>query len=299
MAEDDNGLGMLKLPVSGEGQINLPTSTTLPSQSGAGFSYTPTITPPSSTTPPPSGSGNVSNPTDTGGWESGYENNTNGYESPISSEIYALAKEQIAYTSRRLEEIQEARRLADMTGSLTSEEKKMFDEMESSAVANLKSQVNKQTEEVWDTAIADLVNRGVLQGTVGSTILGEIGSESLQMIAEGVNTIRGEKNAQMLTTIEGNKNRALTWQQMLTQESLGLLGVGSNYAGMQSNENIASENRALQNALGELSAKVNLAGIASAENIAAANRTLTETIASWENRLKEGQLALGYGTLGR
>ena len=174
------------------------------------------------------------------------------YMNPLSGEIYALAKEQLAYASRRLGDIEQARKLANMAGTLTSDEKKMFDEMETSAVANLKSQVNTQTQEVWVTAMADLVNRGVLQGTVGEKILGEIGGRSNVAIAEGVNTIRGQKNSQMLSTMEGNKNRALQEQQMLTNESLGLLGFGTGQQTMLSNENITAENRALQAALGEL-----------------------------------------------
>lgn len=209
-----------------------------------------------------------------GGGSEGQSGYVDGFYNPLQSDIYGLAKEQIAYASRRLGEIEQARKLADMTGTLTSDEKKMFDEMESSAVANLKSQVNEQSSEVWDAAIADLVNRGVLQGTVGEKILSTIGSDTLRMIGEGVNTIRGQKNAQMLQMIEGNKNRALTWQQMLTNEAMGLLGIGQGYAGQVSTENMATETRALQKALAELGANVQLAGFASNEAIAAATREI-------------------------
>jgi hypothetical protein len=226
-----------------------------------------------------------------GEWESGYENT---YTNPLSAEIYGLAKEQIAYASRRLGEIEKARKLANMAGTLTSDEKAMFDEMETSAVANLKSQVNTQTQEVWNTALADLVNRGVLQGTVGEKILGEIGGRSNVAIAEGVNTIRGQKNSQMLSMIEGNKNRALTEQQMLTNESMGLLGMGSGYSNMLSTENISAENRALQAALGELSAKVQYAGISSNEAIAAANRELTKSIAELNDATSRWQTTQSY-----
>ena len=181
-----------------------------------------------------------------------------------------------------------------MAGTLTSDEKKMFDEMETSAVANLKSQVNTQTQEVWVTAMADLVNRGVLQGTVGEKILGEIGGRSNVAIAEGVNTIRGQKNSQMLSTMEGNKNRALQEQQMLTNESLGLLGFGTGQQTMLSNENITAENRALQAALGELSAKVQYAGISSNEAIAAANRELQTTIANMNDLRHRWQTTQNY-----
>lgn len=175
------------------------------------------------------------------------------------SEVTALVKEQIEYTSRRLTEIEEARKLADMTGTLTSAELKMFDEMEASAVDNLKSQVNAQTEDVWNTALADLINRGVLQGTVGQKILGVISSENVRTIAEGVNTIRGQKNLGELNAMEANKNRAMTWQNMLTQESMGLLGVGQGYAQLASQEASAQLNASTQWNIAGLDAQTKLA----------------------------------------
>jgi len=224
-----------------------------------------------------------------------------GFQNPIGAESLALAKEQIEYTSRRLTEIEEARRLTDMTGTLTSAELKMFDEMEASAVDNLKSQVNAQTEDVWNTALADLVNRGVLQGTVGQKILGTISSENVRTIAEGINTIRGQKNVGQLNVMEGNKNRALQTQNMLTQESMGLLGVGQGYAtadlqaqlqklglgvganvqfaGFTSNEDIAAQQRALQDALAQLQAKTMLAGYKTQWDIAGLDAKTRLTIA--------------------
>lgn len=240
-------------------------------------------------TPPPGGGdgGEGDGETDFGGYQSRI-NELLAFKNPIGDESYNLAKDQISYVSRRLSEIEEARNLGKITGTLTSGELKLFDEMETSAVENLKSQVNKETEEVWDRAIADLVNRGVLQGTVGSKILGTIGSDSLQMIAEGVNNIRIAKNTNILTVGEANKNRAM-------QESLALLGVGQGYAGsalsfdtnklglgasstmgfagLESQENIAEQNRALQEALAQM-------GItATRENL---NKQLTAQMYGWD-----------------
>lgn len=201
-----------------------------------------------------------------------------GFKSPIQGDVLRLAKEQIAYASRRLKDIEEARKLGGITGTLTSEDKRIFQEMEDSAVSNLKSQVNSQTQDVWNTALSDLVNRGVLQGTVGQKILGTISSENVRTIAEGANAIRGQTNSNML-------NAAIAKDQTLAQEAMGLLGLGQGYAnadleaelrklglGVQSNlgfagltstEDISAQTRALQMALGQLQAstQTNIAGM--------------------------------------
>jgi hypothetical protein len=133
------------------------------------------------------------------------------FSSPtVANDAVAIAKAQAEYTSRQLSSVEEARKLGELTGTLTSKELAMFDEMESAAVTNLKSQVNEQTQDIWNTALADLVNKGVLQGTVGSRILGEIGGDAIQKIAEGVNNIRISKNTGILSAVEASKNRTAT-----------------------------------------------------------------------------------------
>ncbi len=247
----------------------------------------PTTTPPpGGTTGDGGGGGNGGGGEEGGGggdW-SGYAQNVNdlitGFRNPISAETTALAKEQIAYTSRRLTEIEQARKLGNMTGTLTSDEKRMFQEMEDSAVANLKSQVNAQTQDVWNTALSDLVNRGVLQGTVGERILGVISSENVRTVAEGVNTIQGQMNLNRINVQETNKNRALTWDNMLSQESLGLLGIGSGYA----KDDLTSQLQRL--GLG-VNANLNFAGLTSQEGIAAENRALTGSEGAANRALQE------------
>ncbi len=224
---------------------------------------------------------------------SGYAESINsllaGFRNPISAESTALAREQISYASRRLSEIEEARSLGNTSGTLTSEEQAMFDEMETSAVSNLRSQVNSQTEDVWNTAIADLVNRGVLQGTVGDKILGTIASENVKTIAEGTTTIRGTSLANQLNAIQANKNRALSWDTMLSNESLGLLGTGSNYATSDINSMLA--------ALGlGVNANITFAGLTSAEGIAANSLALTESEGAANRALAEALAALSANT---
>ena len=141
-----------------------------------------------------------------------------------------MAKEQIAYASRRLTEIENARKLLNKTGTLSAEETTLFNDMEAAAVTNLKANVRDETQDVWDTALADLVNKGVLQGTVGSMILGEIASEEVKTVAEGVNNIRIAKNTDMLNMIQGNKNLALQYDTLYANEAQNLLGTGQNYA---------------------------------------------------------------------
>ena len=237
-----------------------------------------------------------------------------GFRNPIGNDSLNLARNQIQYANRRLTEIEQARKLGDMTGTLTSAEIKLFDEMETSAVDNLKSQVNAQTEGVWNTALSDLVNRGILQGTVGQKILGTISSENVRTIAEGANAIRGQTNTGKLNVMEGNKNRAVQLEQMRTQEALGLMGIGQGYAnadlqseltklglgvnanlqmaGLSSTEGMSEENRALQLALGNLQAQTAGAGFANAWKIANLQAVTQSNIAGLQSgtQLKLGGL---------
>lgn len=195
----------------------------------------------------------------------------NAFSNPIREEAYALAKEQIAYASRRLKEIEAARKLLNKTGTLSAEETALFDDMEAAAVTNLKANVRDETQDIWDTALADLVNKGVLQGTVGSMILGEIASEEVKTVAEGVNNIRIAKNTDMLNMIQGNKNLALQYDTLYANEAQNLLGTGQNYA-----------NAALQADLNKLGlgvgAELDLTGLGVNSNLTFAGLESAETI---------------------
>jgi hypothetical protein len=129
------------------------------------------------------------------------------------AEIFAdlqFTREQIDYVTKQLTSVSEAKKLGEITGTLTSKDLSLFDEMEASAVANLKSQITEETKDVWYSSIADLVNKGVLQGTVGTRILSEISNNSMNKFTEGVNNIRTARNTAILSTLEAEKNRQAT-----------------------------------------------------------------------------------------
>jgi len=210
----------------------------------------------------------------------------NAFDNPIREEAYALAKEQIAYASRRLTEIEEARKLLNKTGTLSAEETTLFNDMEAAAVTNLKANVRDETQDVWDTALADLVNKGVLQGTVGSMILGEIASEEVKTVAEGVNNIRIAKNTDMLNMIQGNKNLALQYDTLYANEGQNLLGTGQNYANaaLQADLNKLGLGVGAELDLTGLGVNSNLtfAGLESAEGIAGQQMELSKILAQMQ-----------------
>ena len=220
----------------------------------------------------------------------------NAFSNPLREEAYALAKEQISYASRRLTEIQNARKLLNKTGTLSAEETTLFNDMEAAAVTNLKANVRDETQDVWDTALADLVNKGVLQGTVGSMILGEIASEEVKTVAEGVNNIRIAKNTDMLNMIQGNKNLALQYDTLYANEAQNLLGTGQNYANaaLQADLNKLGLGVGAELDLTGLGVNSNLtfAGLESAEGIAGQQMELSKILAQMQIDANSSNLAL-------
>ena len=219
----------------------------------------------------------------------------NAFDNPIREEAYALAKEQIAYASRRLTEIESARKLLNKTGTLGAEETALFNDMEAAAVTNLKANVRDETQDVWDTALADLVNKGVLQGTVGSMILGEIASEEVKTVAEGVNNIRIAKDTDMLNMIQGNKNLALQYDTLYANEGQNLLGTGQNYANaaLQADLNKLGLGVGAELDLTGLGVNSNLtfAGLESAEGIAGQQMELSKILAQMQIDSNSSNLA--------
>jgi len=196
-----------------------------------------------------------------------------------------LLTKNIEYQSMQLQRLQDMQELGEITGDLTQTEKDMFQTMADNAKQKIADAVNKEQTDIMKEAIASLVDKGVLQGGVGEVVISKIGERALELIEQGSTDIETQKLANMMSTIEGNKNRALQWanlgmnqqqiisgvatqgyqaasQPMITatgsnqfaaglRESYGrdVLGGYSSWLGMQSNERNAEANRALQAAI--------------------------------------------------
>ncbi len=141
-----------------------------------------------------------------------------------------LLKQQIAYTSKQLQNLSDAQELGDITGELTQEQKDLFNQMETDAITTLTNSVNREQREVVDTAIADLVGRGVLQGSIGEKIISKIGTEATRLISEGTSSISQSKNAQELAAIESNANRQLQLRSLVQQGILSREQAAQNMA---------------------------------------------------------------------
>ncbi len=203
-----------------------------------------------------------------------------------NKQALALTRQKIAYVSQQLTELEEARKLGAATGKLTSDEMALFDEMESSALTLLKDQINEEREDVVDAAIVDLVNRGVLNGSVGQRILGDIGSETLKLVQQGTLAVRSAKDQNILNVMEANKNRFLTREAML-------LGQDTPYYQSVVQTDTASKAMGLQ-------ALTSFAGLAQQAAEGSANRELQAMLsnASMEQaqRALEQQLKIAQGS---
>lgn len=120
-----------------------------------------------------------------------------------------LASMQLEYAKQQLEWLKDAREMGEITGDLTAEELALFDEMEANSVQTLTEAVNTQHRDIANSAIADLVARGVWQGDIGAHAMSDISEKAMEQIATGAREISTTKNANILNAMENKKNRQL------------------------------------------------------------------------------------------
>ena len=118
------------------------------------------------------------------------------------------------------------RALGEITGDLTTEEKAMFQTMADTAKQKIADAVNREQTDIMEEAVASLVDRGVLQGGVGVQVLSKIGERAQELIAQGASDVETQKLANMLNTIEANKNRAIQWAGLGLSQQQIVSGIG-------------------------------------------------------------------------
>jgi hypothetical protein len=116
---------------------------------------------------------------------------------------------QLEYAKQQLEWLKDAREMGEITGDLTAEELALFDEMEANSIQTLTEAVNTQHRDIANSAIADLVARGVWQGDIGAHAMSDISEKAMEQIATGAREISTTKNANILNAMENKKNRQL------------------------------------------------------------------------------------------
>lgn len=140
----------------------------------------------------------------------------------------------------QLARIEEAKSLGEITGDLSEQEMTALDTMANNAITTMTQNVNRELNDVMGKTIADLTNRGVLQGDVGATQMAKVQERALELISTGTAGIESQKMANIIQLGEAQKSRQLQMQQMVQQGTItraqmdqSLAGGLLNYAGGQ------------------------------------------------------------------
>lgn len=208
--------------------------------------------------------------------------------------LTAQVEAQIAGQAKELQRQQDMFELANITGDLTSEEKGMFQQMADNTIAKITNSLNKEKVDVMDTAIANLVDKGVLQGSIGAEVLGKIGERTQELLAQATTDVETQKMTSMLQTIEANKNRALQWYGMGMQVSQIRTGIAQyGYQGATTSQDYLGSAIGSQQYAAGLQASVNqnvlgaqgsLLGSWASQRESEANRALQASIANAQTR---------------
>lgn len=145
---------------------------------------------------------------------------------------YAKRKElNLALIKMQLEGIEEARALGEVTGDLSDQEMEALNTMEANAIQTMTETIGRETEKIMGITIADMVDRGVLQGTVGAKVMADVGERATELIAEGTRAITSQKMGSILQMGEAQKARQIQIKQMLQSGVLTGQGLGQQWTG--------------------------------------------------------------------
>jgi hypothetical protein len=183
-------------------------------------------------------------------------------------QAFEYAKQSLSYAANALTDLEAARAEGAATGQLSDEEKALFDEIESNSLQILKDELAEVTAEDLDAAIVDLVNRGVLNGTVGRNMMKEIASENLKAYSNAAASVISSLDTSQLGYMQNKANQFI-------QREANLLGIGQNAYETAAQSNISNL------ALG-LNSVLAIAGLASNQAIAEAQLASAWDIANLE-----------------
>ena len=136
-------------------------------------------------------------------------------EQQYRQEALAALQQQISYTEDQLNQLAEARNLGEISGDLTQDEIDTLDRLEANSISSLTEVVGEDAQEMVKTEIASLVQRGILQGTIGSEAIAKIGERATKTIAAGTRDIESTRMQQELGMQESTKQRNLEVQKLV------------------------------------------------------------------------------------
>ena len=128
---------------------------------------------------------------------------------PVAPPDFAGIEAKLTQITDDLSLATQLRDLSQVTGALSDEENSMLDQLEENSRLTLSELVNSETEDVLKTSIASMVDRGVLQGGVGSETLKRIDDLRTTRLTQGYRDISSQRIGQELTMREANKDRQM------------------------------------------------------------------------------------------
>ena len=135
------------------------------------------------------------------------------YEAPEAPDFEAL-KTQLTDISNDVALATQLRDLGDLTGGLSEDETSLLDQIEENSRLNLSEMVNSQTEDTMKTAIADMVDKGVLQGSIGAETLKRIDDARTTTLTQGYRDIASSRLNTEIGLREAQKGRQMDLWQM-------------------------------------------------------------------------------------
>jgi len=134
------------------------------------------------------------------------------YKSPEYQKQKELS---LALTEYQLNAIQAAKGLGEITGDLSDQEMESLNTMESNAVTTLTETINREHKEVFETLMTQLVDRGVLQGSVGAQAIADVRKRADELITSGTRDIVTAKMSNILGLQESKRNWQLNLQDLV------------------------------------------------------------------------------------
>ncbi len=135
----------------------------------------------------------------------------------------------ISQITQQLLDIEYLQKLGSDAGELSQAEIDQFDTIRQNAIGSLRKTIIEDTQGVWESEIARMVDKGVFQGTIGQRVLGDIVEHSQDALATGSASIESESMRNMLSYQAEKRRLGQEWGQSLLSAGTQLRGQDLSY----------------------------------------------------------------------
>lgn len=160
-------------------------------------------------------------------------------------------QEQMLDTISTLTDVGKIRDLSMVYGGLTPQQEKYISSIEKNSINLLTDTITEETADSFESSLAHLIDKGVLQGDVGQITINKLYESAQKAIQRGTVEILNTGLAQRLALMEANADRQLQVSTANQQADIerAKLGLASKVAGIQGLEavgNIGIKSAAVQ-----------------------------------------------------